>query len=258
MKMKSVLFASVAVLFTAGSVSAADLTNPFGLPEQGGISSDTRIELSRTKYKDGMGKEDNLIASEEIQYGLTDNLALTGTLYNKFDIDKMSALNNQLNLGYQVGLAYNIKKDNFLAQVHGSYFTYDEKSHKGYQAENGWQKYVEGGIKVGYYAGCGFTPYATYAVLNPIDSTEGSLEHSAFVGAHKTYKKWAADAGIRYDFTTAGKGEKAWSTEAEIAYNVTDNVAVALYGTYYIGGSNAEYEAEDTDHTVGLRLKMGF
>lgn len=258
MKIKSVLFASVAVLFTAGSVSAADLTNPFGLPKQGGISSDTRIELSRTKYKDGMGKEDGLTASEEIQYGLTDNLALTAKLYNEFDIDDMSELNNQHNLTYQVGLAYNIKKDNFLAQVYGSYLTYDAKSHYGYVVDKGWQKYVEGGIKVGYYAGCGFTPYATYAVLNPIDSTEGSLEHSAFVGAHKTYKKWAADAGIRYDFTTANKGEKAWSTEAEIAYNMTDNVAVGVYGSYYIGGSNAEYEAEDTDHTVGLRLKMGF
>ena len=258
MQMKSILFASVAVLFTAGSVSAADLTNPFGLPEQGGISSDTRIELSRTKYKDGMGKEDGLMASEEIQYGLTDNLALTAKLYNEFDIDNMSELNNQHNLTYQVGLAYNIKKDNFLAQVYGSYITYDAKSHYGYIVNEGWQKYVEGGIKVGYYAGCGFTPYATYAVLNPIDSTEGSLEHSAFVGAHKTYKKWAADAGIRYDFTTANKGEKAWSTEAEIAYNVTDNVAVALYGTYYIGGSNTEDDAADTDHTVGLRLQMGF
>lgn len=258
MKMKSVLFASVAVLFTAGSVCAADLTNPFGLPEQGGISSDTRIELSRTKYKDGMGTLDNLMASEEIQYGLTDNLALTGTLYNRFDIDDMSGLNNQHNLGYQVGLAYNIKQDNFLAQVYGSYSTYDAKSHYGYIVNEGWQKYVEGGIKVGYYAGCGFTPYATYAVLNPIDSTEGSLKHSAFVGAHKTYKKWAADAGIRYDFTTSGKGGKTWSTEAEIAYNVTDNVAVALYGTYYIGGSNGEYFVPDTDHTVGLRLKMGF
>ena len=258
MKMKSVLFASVAVLFTAGSVSAADLTNPFGLPKQGGISSDTRIELSRTKYKDGMGKEDGLMASEEIQYGLTDNLALTAKLYNDFDIDDMSELNNQHNLTYQVGLAYNIKKDNFLAQVYGSYITHDAKSHYGYIVNEGWQKYVEGGIKVGYYAGCGFTPYATYEVSNPIDSTEGSLEHSAFVGAHKTYKKWAADAGIRYDFTTANKGEKAWSTEAEIAYNVTDNVAVALYGTYYIGGSNAEDDAADTDHTVGLRLKMGF
>ena len=47
MKMKSVLFASVAVLFTAGSVSAADLTNPFGLPEQAAarplLSSQARL-----------------------------------------------------------------------------------------------------------------------------------------------------------------------------------------------------------------------
>lgn len=254
MKMKSILFASVAVLFTAGSVSAADLTNPFGLPEQGGISSDTKIELSRTKYKDAGGKEDGLVATEEIQYGLTDNLAVTAKLYNDFDMDDMSEFNNQHNLTYQVGLAYNYKYENLLAQVYGSYITYDKQSHEGRHTTERWQKYVEGGIKLGYYAGCGFTPYVTYSALNPFDSTEGKIEHSAFAGVHKTYKGWAADAGVRYDFSTSGKGEKSWSTEAELAYNVTDNVAVGVYGSYYIGSSHDV----DTDHTVGLRLKMGF
>lgn len=254
MKMKSILFATVAVLLTAGSASAADLTNPFGLPKQGGISSDTRIELSRTQFKNKGPALDGLTASEEIQYGLTDNLAVTATLYNDFDIDNMGGYNNQHNLTYQVGLAYNIKHDNWLAQIHGSYLTYDEKSHLGYHAPNGWQKYMIGGIKVGYYAGCGFTPYATYTIMNPFDSTWGRIEHSAFAGFHKTYKGWAADAGIRYDFATAGKGEKYWSTEAEIAYNITDNVAVGVYGSYYIGGD----KVVDTDHTVGLRLKLGF
>ena len=102
MKLKSVLLASVAVLF-AGSASAADLTSPFFVPSQGKMTSDTKVQYGRTHVDNGI--YDNLYASEELAYGITNNLAVFGTIGNHFDIEK--EFNNSHNFDYEIGAKYN-------------------------------------------------------------------------------------------------------------------------------------------------------
>ena len=98
MKFRTMLLASAAVMF-ATSASAADITNPFFLPTQGKVLSDTKVEFSRTHFDDGEGEwiEKGLYAAETATVGLSDNFAVFGTIGNEFDIDEDSDLNNDHN-----------------------------------------------------------------------------------------------------------------------------------------------------------------
>ena len=255
MKLKSVLLASAAVLF-AGSAVAADLTNPFYLPGKGQMTSDTKIEYFREK--DGNGHYDNYFASEELAYGLTDNLAIVGTLGNYFDHE--GDFNNSHNFNYEIGAKYNMEHGRIKAQVAASYYTYDPQSWFG-QSDAGdledgendrWQKYINGEIKLGADMCDGLMPYASYKFSGQIDSADREFNQSAFVGVHKYAGKWAADGGIRYDFETDGKNVNGVFAEAGADYYPMDKLAVGAYGDYGIGGEGTD------DYTVGLRAKVLF
>ena len=84
MKFRTILLASAAVMF-AGSAAAADLTNPFYLPGQGEFTSDTSVNYSRNKFKHGWGVDEQWSATEEVQYGVTDNFAVKAAINNEFD-----------------------------------------------------------------------------------------------------------------------------------------------------------------------------
>ena len=258
MKLKSVLLASAAVLF-AGSAVAADLTNPFYLPGKGQMTSDTKIEYFREK--DGNGHYDNYFASEELAYGLTDNLAIVGTLGNYFDHDTGDeGFNNSHNFDYEIGAKYNMEHGRIKAQVAASYYTYDPQSWFGQSyagdPEDGqndrWQKYINGEIKLGADMCDGLMPYATYKFSGQIDSADREFNQSAFVGVHKYAGKWAADGGIRYDFETDGKNVNGVFAQAGADYYPMDKLAVGAYGDYGIGGEGTD------DYTIGLRAKVLF
>ena len=226
MKLKSVLLASAAVLF-AGSAVAADLTNPFYLPGKGQMTSDTKIEYFREK--DGNGHYDNYFASEELAYGLTDNLAIVGTLGNYFDHE--GDFNNSHNFDYEIGAKYNMEHGRIKAQVAASYYTYDPKSFEGHHGtDERWQKYLNGQIKLGYDMGNGLTPYASYALSSQIDNGDRELGQSAFAGVHKFGGNWAVDGGIRYDYNTDGKNNNLVYVQA-----AADNNWVAGYGNGKFG-----------------------
>ena len=255
MKLKSVLLASAAVLF-AGSAVAADLTNPFYLPGKGQMTSDTKIEYFREK--DGNGHYDNYFASEELAYGLTDNLAIVGTIGNYFDHE--GEYNNSHNFDYEIGAKYNMEHGRIKAQVAASYYTYDPQSWFG-QSDAGdledgendrWQKYINGEVKLGADMCDGLMPYASYKFSGQIDSADREFDQSAFVGVHKYAGKWAADGGIRYDFETDGKNANGVFAQAGADYYPMDKLAVGAYGDYGIGGEGTD------DYTVGLRAKVLF
>ena len=266
MKLKSVLLASVAVLF-AGSASAADLTSPFFVPSQGKMTSDTKIEYGRTHVDDGI--DDSLYASEELAYGITNNFAVFGTIGNHFDIEK--EFNNSHNFDYEIGAKYNHNFGNIKTQVAGSYYTYDPKSWYGHRThgfdkglgtdtnESRWQKFFNGEVKVGYDMGCGVIPYASYSFTGQVDNADREFYQSAFMGIHKYAVKWAADAGIRYDFNTDGHNNNGVYAQAEVDYYAMDNLALGVYGDYKLGGKINYYDEEvGTDYTVGLRAKVMF
>ena len=247
MKLKSVLLASAAVLF-AGSAVAADLTNPFYLPGKGQMTSDTKIEYFREK--DGNGHYDNYFASEELAYGLTDNLAIVGTLGNYFDHE--GEYNNSHNFDYEIGAKYNMEHGRIKAQVAASYYTYNPKSFLGHNLDARWQKYINGEIKLGADMCDGLMPYASYKFSGQIDEADREFNQSAFVGVHKYAGKWAADGGIRYDFETDGRNENGVYAEAGADYYPMDKLAVGAFGDYGIGGEGTD------DYTVGLRAKVLF
>ena len=108
MKFRTMLLASAAVMFTS-SAFAADITNPFFLPTQGKFLSDTSVEFSRYKSDNGVAEDvdKNLYANETLSYGLTDNLALVGSIGNTFDYNKDDRYNNDHNFDYMLGVKYN-------------------------------------------------------------------------------------------------------------------------------------------------------
>ena len=266
MKLKSVLLASAAVLF-AGSASAADLTSPFFVPSQGKITSDTKVQQSRTHWSDAgswgreSGVEDATYASEELAYGITNNLAVFGVIGNYFDNE--GEYNNSHNFDYEIGARYNKDFGRIKTQVSGSYYTYDPKSFEGHiKTDERWQKYFNGEIKVGVDMCNGLIPYASYKFSGQVDSSDREFYQSAFLGVHKYAGKWAADAGIRYDFNTDSRNNNLVYAQAEVDYYAMDNLALGVYGDYKLGGSNVSSDNyEDnigSDYTVGLRAKVMF
>ena len=266
MKLKSVLLASAAVLF-AGSASAADLTSPFFVPSQGKITSDTKVEHSRTHWSERYGNfyesgvEDATVAREELAYGITNNLAVFGVIGNYFDNE--GEYNNSHNFDYEIGARYNKDFGRIKTQVAGSYYTYDPKSFEGHiKTDERWQKYFNGEIKVGVDMCNGLIPYASYKFSGQVDSSDREFYQSAFLGVHKYAGKWAADAGIRYDFNTDSRSNNLVYAQAEVDYYAMDNLALGVYGDYKLGGSNVSSDNyEDnigSDYTVGLRAKVMF
>ena len=257
MKFRTMLLASAAVMF-AGSAAAADLTNPFYLPSQGNIASDTTVSYNRTEYDHSKDKDDAWSAKEEITYGVTDNLAVFGSIENEFDSE--GKYNNDHNFDYEIGAAYNMSKDGLLAQIRGSYATFNPKDFEGKRVFSGskesgrWQKYLNADIKLGYDMGEGLIPYMMYGFNGQIDAADREFEQYAFAGVHKYAGNWAVDGGFRYDFNTDGKNSNALYAQAEVDYYPVDNLALGLFGDYYLSGSGDI----DEDYTTGLRAKVEF
>lgn len=265
MKLRTMLLASAAVMF-AGSAMAADLTNPFYLPGQGKFTSDTKVDYRRTEFDHSNVKLDAWRASEEVTYGITDNFAVFGTLGNDFDTE--GYYNNDHNFDYEVGAAYNVSKDNVLAQVKASYYTFNPKDYLGHRGVDArWQKYFNGEVKLGYDMGEGLVPYVSYGFEGQVDQADRAFYQTASAGVHKYAGKWAVDGSFRYDFNTDGKNANAWYAQAEVDYYPCDNLALGVYGNYYLSGNEANvrplsYAGDlnklDTDYTVGVRAKVEF
>ncbi|MDY4842192.1 MAG: hypothetical protein SO314_07505 [Alphaproteobacteria bacterium] len=263
MNYRTILLASAAVMF-ATAASAKDITNPFYLPEQGKVLSDTSIETSRTNLKHGIGNVDkSLYANEEITYGISDNLSVFGSIGNYFDGKKFSdgQYNNDHNFDYTVGAKYNMQAGNWLAQVGASYYTYNPKSwygHKNYEGNDRWQKELAAQVKLGYDLCNGWTPYTSFDISGNIDDADRELDYAWFGGVHKKFDKASVDAGLRYDFTTDGKNANQLYAQAEANYFVKENIALGVYGDYYLGG-NSDYDEDiDYDYTAGLQAKVLF
>lgn len=267
MNFRTMLLASAAVMFTT-SAFAEDFTNPFYLPVQGKVISDTRVETSRTKLDFGKDEDisKNLYASEELTVGVVDNLALVGRIGNTFDYDKDDELNNDHNFDYALGAKYNFNYGKVLSQVGLMYHTYDPQSFYGqdYEGKNDrWAKEINATVKLGYALDCGLTPYTSFTMNGEIDTGSNEQSYSWFVGAHKLIDKVALDGGLRYDFGDYEYGDERGDDRMENLYAqlsadyfVKDNFTVGAYGEYYLGG-NVRKDVE-YDYTVGLAAKVLF
>lgn len=263
MKLRTMLLASAAVMFAAGTASAADLTGAFYLPGEGKFASDTKVQYQRVEPKDINYKYNAWRASEEITYGVTNDFAVFGRLGNEFDTEGL--YNNDHNFDYEVGAAYNMRSGNVLAQVRGSYYTANPKDYVGKRNTDArWQKYVNGEVRLGYDMGDGLTPYMTYGFEGQVDEADRAFTQSVFAGVHKYAGNWALDGGVRYNFDTDGKNKNSVYAEAEADYYPVENVAVGVYGSYYLAGRGNDTELVgipveiDKDYTTGVRVKVEF
>ncbi len=258
MNYRTILLATAAVMF-AGAANAKDITSPMYLPGAGQLLSDTSIGYTRTSLKHNLGAGEDFRLSEEVTYGVTDNFSVVAELGNRFDFEGLTnqEYNNDHNFDYTIGAKYNMRSGNLLSQVGVSYFTYDPKSWYGHHGNDArWQKYLNGEVKVGYELQNGWLPYTTFSATGNIDNYDRSVDYSWFGGVHKTGGKYSVDAGIRYDFNLDDANTNTWWIEAEANYFVRENIAVGLFGDYYLGGNYNDMI--DYDYTLGLSAKVLF
>ena len=253
MNYRTMLLATAAVLFGTQAM-AADLTNPFFTPNKGQITSDTNVGYYRFKAKHDMGVEEGYYAAETLEYGITDKFSINGTIANMFDTQ--GEYNNDHNFAYNIGVKYNTNCDKVLLQVAANYSTYEPQSWYGRGASNTWEKRLDGEIKLGYDMGNGLTPYASYALGSDIDTDDRDLDQSFKVGVHKYFGKYALDLGVRYDFETEGTNSNTWWAEAAADYYIKDNIALGIYGSYYLDGTGSH--DTDYDYNAGAHLKVLF
>lgn len=296
--------ASAAVLF-ASQAMAQDLTGAFSVPGKGQIMSETTLGMTRTKMKYsnplGIGSmsyiRDGAYATENLEYGLTDNWSVNAGISNAFDVDSENLLygiegityNNSHNFAYNLGAKYNTRFDDVLFQVAASYNTWNPKTWYGKHSwvsdfvYNGrWQKNLGLDLKAGLDLGNGITPYAVYHIDSDIDVAHRALTQSVSLGVHKYAGKWALDGALRYEWTKgyndilnmeAGfegiKKKNTTETWLDVAadYYLKDNVALGLYGSYLIDSHDRTYrepqgesftEHKNFDYELGLRVKVLF
>lgn len=297
MSYKTLLMASAAVLFSTQAM-AQDLTGAFSVPGEGQFISDTAIGMTRTKttkHTPGWGSvsitEDGLYAAETLEYGITDNFSINGSIVNAFDRDVVDPLydyygwgdrttyNNDHNFAYELGAKYNMRFDDVLFQIAPSYTTWDPKSWFGHRDNDvRWQKNLGVDLKAGLDLGNGLTPYIVYHIDSDIDTAHRELTQSVSAGVHKYAGKWALDGALRYEFTKNhndnyvgiieynNKNTTEIWFDAEADYYLKDNMVLGLYGNYLIDAHDRMYtdfqapgkERISSDYEIGLRFKVLF
>ncbi len=276
MKFRTMLLASAAVLVAAPAFAGDDITAAFYTPAQGKFLSSTT--LTRGVQKVDLGglakvKIKELVAEEELTYGVTDNFAVFGAISNNFNEKynifgvKDKPYNNNHNFAYELGGKYTVQHNSVLAQAALSYMTYDPRSWYGKDGEddlystNKWEKVINAQVKLGYVLDCGLTPYTTFSVSDNVTHSAKDKTYSWFLGAHKMLDKVSLDGGVRYDFNS--DDAESWYLQAEANYFVKDNITVGVFGDYYLGGSPIEsglVTRKDVDYNydLGLNVKVAF
>ena len=277
MNFKTMLLGAAAATLIAGVANAKDFTGSLFLPAKGEILSDTSVGYTREnlKFNFGNGSED-FVAAEELTYGVTDNFAIYGRISNNFDFARLTnrVYNNDHNFAYALGAKYNHNFGKILTQVGAEYYTMQLGSWRGHRdvkrvmGNDDWAKAVEVEAQVGYDMGHGTTPYVKATASSLIDTADRAMDYSVFAGVHQTLLcgKMAADAGVRYEFSTDRDASGLWRfdqnnandwyLQAEVNYFVTDNVAVGVFGDYFLDGSRSKYV--DYDYEAGVNLKVLF
>ena len=253
MNYKSLLLASAAVLFS-GSAMAADLTNPFFQPGEGNFLSTTKLETSRTKMKHHNGALDGNYLQEDIEYGINNNWSINGSVTNVFDTEGI--YNNSHNFVYSLGTTYNTTVDNIILHASAAYTTLNPKDFFGHRTPKRWEKVLSGELGVGYDMGNGLTPYAIYGIGGNVDTADRYLEQSVLAGVHKYSGDYAFDVAARYDYNTDGRNTNQWWGLASADYYLQENIALGVYGEYFLGGTGSN--DIDYDYAAGLRAKVLF
>ncbi len=264
---------ALGVLAVAGTAAAADITNPFYLPQKGQVGSITSADFSRGQYKNSKNiaedtsnlKSYNTNVTEELQFGLTDSLALIANIGNTFskiksleDDGSYTTDKEDKNIAWETGLAWNIFNKAFKLQASLAYGQ-DQLVNR-YNDGFGEFKYVAGTIKAGYQF-AKMLPYVEVGELLPVAQKKG-VDKPTYTGKIGLYQgkceTWALDTGIRvtHDANTEYKGT-TYDAEVEASYYLTKKSALSVYGTYTLKGY-AKTQADVYNKSAGVRLRWFF
>ncbi len=260
------------VLGFAGSAAAADITNPFFLPESLHVASVTSFDYARNQYKSDANpraieneREYTKIATEKLQFGILNNLALVGEVskvwgrWKELEEDGESGKwHNDLN--WNAGLAWNILHCDAKLQVSS---VYGQKA----PGEKGTYKYFDTEIKAGYQFET-FLPYVTFKVHTPVAQSkyddEGDVVHNdkwGYSGKVGVYQGqcgvWSLDTALAWKFDRTADHERTLSAEAEASYYLTKNMTLGVYGSYMLDGKGKD-QTDIYGKTVGARLRLYF
>ena len=271
--MKKSLLVLTATLLAGTAASAADIYNPFYLPQKGGFLSDTNAIYQNIEN----GDVENMVLSEGIAYGVTDKFSITGTVADAWYLDnseidgrRVTGHNRYDNPAWDVGVKYNLidcPKSHVKVQVGANYtqgtytmiplpvlndaLTFDHHA-----------KTFSGFVKAGFEVTEGFLPYVTGTVIKPIGKYEEQPTYIGRVGVYKTLTaNLAADVGVDYAWSSAtddddeykGHG-KVFALDGALNYKLSENTSVGLTGSYVLDVKPGDYDY----YTVGLNFKWAF
>ena len=260
--MKKSLFVLTAALLASTSGFAADIYHPFYMPTKGGFLSDTNAVFQNTEN----GQSENIVLSEGIAYGVTNNFAVTGTVADAWYLDSHASGHNRYdNPAWDLGVKYNLidcPKSRLKVQL-GADYTQGAGTLMPLLADafefDHHVKSFSGFVKAGFEVQEGFLPYVTGTVIKPIGKFESQPTYVGRVGVYKTLgTNLSADAGWNYAWNSstdefAGHA-KISALDASLNYKLSDNTSVGLTGSYAL-----DTKPNDVDYyTVGVNFKWAF
>lgn len=250
---------TLSILAVAGTAAAEDITNPFYLASKMQVGSITTAGLERLVVKDTTDstKSKQILAREDLQFGLTDSLALIGAFGNTWDKWKGPQSNyakekDNENILWNAGLAWNILSGPTKWQVSA---VYGQNRLENFSGE---YKYALAETKLGYQFKR-VLPYVSGSVEIPVaqKSAGDKFIYNARAGIYQgKCEVWALDTGLRltYDENVEARYVTA---DAEASYYITPKTTLGIYGSYMLDGRQ-KGGTDVYDKTAGLRLRMFF
>lgn len=251
------------VLGVAGSAAAADITNPFFLPESLHVNSITSFDYDHGHMKNGGAGERNYTKtlSEELKFGILNNLAIIGSLekdWTRVNVPGLGTAKDHNDLDWEAGLAWNILDCCKPAKLQlSSVYGQVTPNHNG----KGTYKYFDTELKAGYQFKT-FLPYASLNVHTPVaQTTAGGTDNWSYNGKIGVYQGkcgvWSLDTALAWAFNRTAIHARTLSAEAEASYYLTKNMTLGVYGSYMLDGK-AKFGTDLYDKSVGARLRLYF
>ena len=242
------------VLGFAGSAAAADITNPFFLPEALHVNSVTSASFTKAT-NNVQGRKYTKVVTEQLQFGILNNLAIIGGI--KKDWTRAPGGEKDHNdLDWNAGLAWNILHCNTKLQLSSVY----GQDAPGVGPGMGTYKYFDTAMKLGYQFKT-FMPYVSLNVVTPVGqkSRANRWNYTGRVGVYQgKCGVWALDTGLEMAFDRADHSHNL-TVDAEASYYLTKNMTLGVYGSYLLDRQEKnDGDVHNHARTVGARMRLYF
>lgn len=249
------------------SAFAADMTNPFFIPEQGRFLSQTSAEYVNFKPPHTRHNQ-SMVLTEELTVGVVDDLALTGMVANEwqFDYEGAHKHNRWRNPAWALGMKLNIpaieealKTQVAVRYTQGKTNTFQPIFEHQYQV-------ITGEAKIGYETAYGLIPYVGGIFDKIVGKYCSDPLWTGRVGLFNNFDDVVTgDIGVSYGWDmertgwTAGLKEKhanVLTIDMAADYMLDEDMAIGLTAKYVM--RSLQKDAEYRHYTIGVNFKIGF